>query len=109
MAMPPASMPPQAEGPGESEQGHEGGDPTAGASGKDLIIGVHSGLAKVVALAAKAGAPEDIVAELKSSLDSFKSAMSKLMGAGGGGGPQPADAGSASPEQGGNPNAVPMG
>ena len=101
MAMPPASMPEQSEGAPPQEGGGE--------SGKELIIGVHSGLAKVVALAAKAGAPEEIVAELKSSLDAFKSAMSKLMGAGGGGGPQPADAGSASPEQGGNPNAVPMG
>ncbi len=97
-------MPPEAAAPPapEQEEASEGGE-----NPKELIIGVHTGLAKVVQLVSKAGAPEEVVAELQGALDAYRSAMEKLMG--GGGKPSPADAGSASPEQGGNKNAVPMG
>ena len=109
MAMPPnAPMPPQDNAAEDAQDGgaDDAQEQAGGASGKELIVSVHSGLAKVVQLASKAGAPEDVVAELQSSLDSFRSAIEKLMG--GASGPKPASNGSASPEQGGNPNAVPM-
>lgn len=99
MAMPPADapMPPQAE---TAEQPQGGGEDP-----KQLIIDVHTGLAKIVQMV-EGKAPEPIVKQLEGSLQAFRSAMEALMG--GGGQPQPADSGSSSPEQGGNPNAVPM-
>lgn len=103
MPMPPdAPMPQEAEAPAE-QPAQGGGD------AKQLLMDVNSGLAKIVQLAAKGGAPKEIVAELDASLQSFRSAVSKLMGGGAPSGPQPADAGSAAPEAGGNKNAVPMG
>lgn len=107
MAMPPqdSAPPPQAapqdEGAAEqpADQSDQSGDP------KQLLIDVNSGLAKVAALVAKAGAPPDIVKELEQCVQMYRSAVGKLMG---GGGSSPADQGSGSPEAGGNPNAQPM-
>ncbi len=114
MAMPP--MPPESqgapapdEGPAEQsqDQGEQGQDP------KQLLVDVHSGLAKVAQLAASAGAPPTVLKQLQVSLDSFRSAVEEMLNMKGGGDSGAAPAGQemhsmAPSEVGGNPNARPM-
>jgi hypothetical protein len=73
---------------------------------KQLIIGVNTGLAQILQAAQSAGAPDQIVSDLQTSLQAFRSAMDAMVN--GGGSKAPADSGTASPEAGGNKNAMPM-
>lgn len=107
MAMPPQDSAPPAADP----QGQQPAPPQQEGEGqqddpKQLLIDVHSGLSKVVALATQAGAPDSVVKELNMSLQSFRSAVEQMLGQGGGG---KVKVGVASDMQGGNPNAEPMG
>lgn len=92
--------------PAPQEQAAEGqAQPQGGGDAKQLIIGINSGISQILQAAQEAGAPEEILGQLQQSLSLFRGAIEGLQGGGKG---APADAGSASPEAGGNKNAVPM-
>lgn len=110
MAMPPAqdAMPPQ--------QPDAGGAPPPDDAGggdqqdpKQVLIEVNTGLAKILDVAMKAGAPDSVVKQFKMALDSFRGGVEELMSGKQGQPPGMQQHQVAPSEVGGNPNAVPMG